>query len=80
VALFGFSTGTKSEKLNFYSSNILNLPLVPVLNPKSTTFLPLVQVQSPKKSKKIVQKNFFLGIGTGPNTLFFDLNKFLKNF
>jgi hypothetical protein len=42
VVLFGFSTGTKSEKLNFYSSNILNSPLVPVLVPKSTTFLRLV--------------------------------------
>jgi hypothetical protein len=42
--------GTKGEKLNFYSSNIQNSPLVPVLKPKSTTFSHLVSVQ--KKSKK----------------------------
>jgi hypothetical protein len=49
VVLFGFSTGTLSEKFEFYFSNILNLLLVPVLNPKSTTFLPLVPVQSPQE-------------------------------
>jgi hypothetical protein len=38
AVIFVFSTGTKSEKLKFYSSNILNSSLVPVLNPKSTTF------------------------------------------
>jgi hypothetical protein len=26
VVLFGFSAGTKSEKLKFYSSNIVNSP------------------------------------------------------
>ncbi len=34
VVLFGFSTGTIAEKLNFYSSNILDSPLVPVLSPQ----------------------------------------------
>jgi hypothetical protein len=48
VVLFGFSIGTKGEKLNFYATNILNSPLVPVLNPKSTTFPHLVTVQRPK--------------------------------
>jgi hypothetical protein len=61
VALFGFSTGTKSEKLNFYSSNILNLPLVPVLNPKSTTFLPLVPVQRPQEIDENSSKKLFFG-------------------
>jgi hypothetical protein len=36
VVIFGFSAGTKSEKLNSYSSNILNPPLVPVLNPQES--------------------------------------------
>jgi hypothetical protein len=31
VILFGFSIGTKSEKLNCYPSDILNSPLVVVL-------------------------------------------------
>jgi hypothetical protein len=56
LVLFGFSIGTKGEKLNFYSSNILNSPLIPVLNPKRTTFLPLVPVQRPQG---IDEKNFF---------------------
>jgi hypothetical protein len=30
--------GAKTEKLKFYSSNILKSSLVPVLNPKSTNF------------------------------------------
>jgi hypothetical protein len=34
----------------------------------------------PKKSKKKIQKKFFLVIFTGPNTLFFGPKKFLKNF
>jgi hypothetical protein len=55
VVLIGFSTGTKSEKLNFYSSIILNSLLVPVLYPKSNTFSHL----APKKSKKKFQKSFF---------------------
>jgi hypothetical protein len=58
VVLFGISTGIKNEKLNFYSSNILNSPLV--------------SVQIPKKSKKKIQKKFILGTCTGPNTLFLD--------
>jgi hypothetical protein len=60
VLLFGFSTGSKSEKLNFYSSNIINSPLVPVLNPKSTTFSHLVPVQS---SQEIEEKNSLVYFG-----------------
>jgi hypothetical protein len=67
VVLFGFSTGIKSEKLNFYSSNILNSLLVPVLNPKSTNFWPLVPVQSTLKIEEKNSKKFFLGFCTfGP--------------
>jgi hypothetical protein len=74
VVLFGFCNGTKCEKLNFYSSNILNSPLVPVLSPKSTTFTPLVSVLSPQEiDEKNSKKVFFGGICTGPNTLFLDL-------
>jgi hypothetical protein len=62
VVLFGFSIGTKGEKLNIISINIQNSPLVPVLNPKSTTFSYFVDL----KSKKKIQKNFFLGICTSP--------------
>jgi hypothetical protein len=79
VILFGFSTGTKSEKLDFHSTNILNSTLVPVLNPKSTTFSPLpIPVQSPKEIVEKFQKKFFLGICTGPNTLFLNLKNFRK--
>jgi hypothetical protein len=60
VVLFGFDTGTKSEKLKCYSSNILNSLLVPVLNPKSSTYLPLVPVQSPQEiEEKNSKKSFF---------------------
>jgi hypothetical protein len=59
VGLLGFSTGTKSEKLKLFSSNILNLPLVPV--------------QSPQEIEGKDSKNVFLGISIGPNTLFLDL-------
>jgi hypothetical protein len=71
VVLFGFSTGNKSEKLKCYTTNILNSPLVPVLNPKSTTFSHLVPVQRSPNSKK-----YFFDICIGPNTLFLDLKKF----
>jgi hypothetical protein len=58
MVLSGLSTGTKGEKLNFYSSNILNSPLV--LNPKGNTFSPLVQVLSPKEiGEKNSKKVFF---------------------
>jgi hypothetical protein len=75
--LFGFSTGTKSEKLNFYSTNILNSLLVRVLNPKSTTFSHLVPVQSPQeKNSKIV----FFGYLYRSKYRIFGSEKFLKNF
>jgi hypothetical protein len=77
---WGLCTGTKSEKLKFYSSNILNSSLVTVLNPKSTTVSPLVPVQRPQIYEKKIQKKFFLCICTGPNTLFLDLKNFLKIF
>jgi hypothetical protein len=72
VVLYGFITGTKSEKLNFYSSNILNSLLVPILNPKITTFSAFgTKYKDFKKSKKIkFKKKLFSGICTGPNTLF----------
>jgi hypothetical protein len=77
VVHFGFSTGSKSEKLNFYSSNILNSLLVPVLNPKCTTFSHLVPVQRPQEIEDLKNsKNVFLGICTGPNTLFLELKNF----
>jgi hypothetical protein len=31
AVLFGLGTATKGEKLNIYSSNILNSPLIPVV-------------------------------------------------
>jgi hypothetical protein len=76
VVLYGFSIGTKDEKLNFYSSNIQNSPLVPVLNPKSTTFSPLVLVQRPQE---IEEKKSIFGYLCWSNTLLLDL-KILKNF
>jgi hypothetical protein len=55
VVLFGFSIGTKGEFRIF-------APLVPILNPKSTTFLPLVPVQRPQEIEiKKIQKKFFFG-------------------
>jgi hypothetical protein len=62
MVLFGFSTGTKSEKLNSYSPNILKSPLVPVLNPKSTTFSPLVPVQSIQEIEEKNSKKVFFGL------------------
>jgi hypothetical protein len=64
-------TGTKSEKLNFYFSNIHNSPLVPVLI--RTIFSHLVPIHRPQEIKEKNQKIFFLGIYTGPNTLFLEL-------
>jgi hypothetical protein len=79
VVLFRFSAGTKCEKLNFYSSsNILNSLLVPVLNPKRTTFSHLVPVQRPQEIEEKYSKKFFLGIcaGINPKTLFVGLKNF----
>jgi hypothetical protein len=47
---WGLFTGFYGENFNFFSSNILNLPLVPVLNPKSSIFSHLVPVQSQNTS------------------------------
>jgi hypothetical protein len=60
VVLFGFSTGTKGEKLKCYSSNIQNSPLVPVQNPKSTTFSHLVTVLSPQEIEEIKKDLFWV--------------------
>jgi hypothetical protein len=69
VVLFGFSIGTKGKKFNFHSSNILN--------PKSTNFSLLVPaLKNPRKKFKKV----FLGICTGPNTLFLELKNVSKMF
>jgi hypothetical protein len=38
VVLFGFSTGTNTEKLNFYSSNIHNSPFIAVLSLREKKF------------------------------------------
>jgi hypothetical protein len=76
VILLGFSTGTKSEKLNFYSSNILNSPLVMVLNPKSITFSHLVPVQRPLEIEEKNSKKVLFGFSTGLNGLFLDLKNF----
>jgi hypothetical protein len=50
--------------------------LVPVLNPKSTTFSPLVPVQRPQEIDEKNSNKFFLDICTGPNTFFLDLKNF----
>jgi hypothetical protein len=70
----------KSEKLNFYSSNILNSPLVPVLNPKSTTFSHLVPVQGPQEIEEKNSKKVFFGYLYGFIYFMFGPKKFLKNF
>ena len=62
MVLFGFSIGTKCEKLNFYSSNTLNSHLEPVLNPKSTTFSPLVPVQRPQEIDERNSKKSFVWV------------------
>jgi hypothetical protein len=63
--------GTKGNKSNFYSSNILNSPLVPELYLKSTTFFTSIPVQSLQEIEEKYSKKVFLGICTGPNTLKF---------
>jgi hypothetical protein len=62
VVIFGFSTGSKSGKLKFYSPNILNSLLVPVLNPKITTFSSLVLVQSPQEIEEEISKKVFFWV------------------
>ena len=74
VVLFGLITGSRGEKLNFYTTNIS--PLLPVINPKSTTFLHLVPVQRPRKIKEKIPKKSFLDICTGPKTLYLNLKIF----
>jgi hypothetical protein len=59
VVLFGFNTGHKGEKSIFYSLNILISPLVPVLNPKSTTFSPLVPLLSTQEIEEINSKKVY---------------------
>jgi hypothetical protein len=76
---WGLCTGTKREKLNFYSSNILNSPLVPALNPKSTTFSPLVQVQSPQEIQENNSKKVFFGYLYRSKYIIFGHKKLLKN-
>jgi hypothetical protein len=78
VVLFELITGSKGEKLNFYTTNIS--PLLPVINPKSTTFLHMVSVQRPREIKEKNSKKAFFGICTGPKTLYLNLKNFLKNF
>jgi hypothetical protein len=72
--LFSLKIRKKGRKI---VSNILNSLLVPVLNPKSTTFSHLVPVQN---SKKKIQKSFFFGYLSRSKYLIFGLKKFLKNF
>jgi hypothetical protein len=76
VVIFGFSTGTKDEFRIFEELNFNFSLLVSVLNTKITTFSPLVPVQSPQEIDEKIQKKLFLGICTGPNTLFLDLKNF----
>jgi hypothetical protein len=77
----GFSTGTKSEKSNFYSSNFLNSPLVPVLNPKSTSFSDLLPVQRPQEiEEKNSKKVFCYGYLYQSKYHIFGPKIFLKNF
>jgi hypothetical protein len=59
VVLFGFSIGTKCEKLNFYTTNNLNSLLVPVLNPKSTTFSHFGHGTKTSNLRKKFIKSFF---------------------
>jgi hypothetical protein len=56
--------------------NILNSLLVPVLNPKSTTFSPLVQ--RPQKIEEKDSNNVFFGYLYGSKNLFFRPKKILE--
>ena len=62
----GVGTGTKGE---FEESR-----LVPVPNPKSTSFSPLVSVQNPLEIEENSKKVFFGGICTVINSLFLFLD------
>jgi hypothetical protein len=60
VVLFGFRTGSKGKNINFYSSNIHNSYLIPVLTPKNTTFSNVI-LEIPKKSNtKFIKSNFWV--------------------
>jgi hypothetical protein len=81
VVLFGFSTGTKCETLEFLILQYSNISLlVPVLNPKSTTFSPLVPVQRPQEIDEKKSKKSFFGYLYRSKYLIFGPKKFLKNF
>jgi hypothetical protein len=72
-----FRTVTKGEKLNIYFKySKFTLSTVLVLNPKSNTFSHLAPVQRPQEIEEKLQKKFYLGICTGPNTLFLGLKNF----
>ena len=70
VVLFGFSTGTMSEILNFYSSNILNS--------KSTTFSHLVPVQRPQEIEEKNSEKVFFGYLYRSKYLIFGPKKFFE--
>jgi hypothetical protein len=74
----GFSTGTKSEKLNLYSSIILNSLLVTVLNSKSITFSPLLPVQRPQEIEEKNSKKVFIVFLYRSKYLIFGLKIFEK--
>jgi hypothetical protein len=61
VVFFGFSTGTKGEFRIFIEIKFNFSNLVPVLNPKSNTFLPLVPVQRPQEIDEKNSKKVFFG-------------------
>jgi hypothetical protein len=63
VVLFGLSTCTKGERLNFYSSNILNST--------GTTFSPLGPVQSPQEIEAKKTKMYFFWVFVPVQILYF---------
>jgi hypothetical protein len=78
LALFGFGTGTKSEFRIFVVWKFNFSLLVPALNPKCSTFSPLVPIQRPQVKKS--ENAFFEGICTSPNSLFLNPKKFFETF
>jgi hypothetical protein len=60
--------------------NILKSLLLPVLNPKSTTFSHLVLVQRPQEIEEKKSEKVFFGYLYQSNYLIFGSKKFLKNF
>jgi hypothetical protein len=68
------------SKIKFLFFNILNSHLVPVLNPKSTTFSHLVPVQRPQEVDEKQSKNIFFGHLYRSKYLIFGPKKLLKNF